>query len=750
MPIAATGQPTTQEPRVCPRLPSTPEPGPKGADLFDEAGAAESAERTEYGGAEGGRGLGGYSYSLSGARGFTQPGSTNTSPPQSPAASSSFYFHPLHASQMAMEPPRTRSRSRSGYFQQYGGSNSNGLTANGVIGSNSHHHHHHHHHQQQQQQQQQLHSQHQPGGRFLLGAQNNHHPENQQQAPGSNTSPGFQRLPSVPGAHRIPAAGASGGLYHCHPEHAYGDESDKSEESPSPKRQRLSSQSVLEQITSSAPPPSTPSPPIRPWESGPPSRRQLHPHAQYHQERCLTPARHRRSPPARRQRGRLSRPSRNIPPQQHVSSHGTAPRPSPTELQDENVHQNPHPATHQAYPIPTAYGQPLSHGATSPEEPRAFHPPALSPRLLHPAAHHHHQHLPPPPPPPPHHHHQQQQQQHHQATAQQQGAIVMDLHDQLQQTTVPVSYPHGLTAPLCSSQHLPPNCSSQHVPPCSVVFSTGQHYHPMLQACSMQHLPVPYAFPSLLSSEPQFLLPPPPHIAHHPPHLPAHGQFLPFQTQQPRSPLQRIENEVELLGEQLSVGGGFGYSHHHQHHQPPSTLPPSNPLQFLSHHDPLSQELFTVPYPHFMPRRFTSRRYRSQQAVPPSPYHPSFLPYFLSMLPVPNVTPTISLELDVDDGEVENYEALLNLAERLGEAKPRGLTKADIEQLPSYRFNPNNHQSEQTMCVVCMCDFESRQLLRVLPCSHEFHAKCVDKWLKSNRTCPICRADASEVQRDSE
>lgn len=36
--------------------------------------------------------------------------------------------------------------------------------------------------------------------------------------------------------------------------------------------------------------------------------------------------------------------------------------------------------------------------------------------------------------------------------------------------------------------------------------------------------------------------------------------------------------------------------------------------------------------------------------------------------------------------EVENYEALLNLAERLGDAKPRGLTKSDIEQLPSYRY----------------------------------------------------------------
>ena len=38
-----------------------------------------------------------------------------------------------------------------------------------------------------------------------------------------------------------------------------------------------------------------------------------------------------------------------------------------------------------------------------------------------------------------------------------------------------------------------------------------------------------------------------------------------------------------------------------------------------------------------------------------------------------------------DASEPENYEALLNLAERLGEVKPKGLAKADIEQLPSYR-----------------------------------------------------------------
>ncbi|XP_045230401.2 E3 ubiquitin-protein ligase RNF38 isoform X6 [Macaca fascicularis] len=405
----------------------------------------------------------------------------------------------------------------------------------------------------------------------------------------------------------------------------------QSEDSPSPKRQRLS-HSVFD-YTSASP---APSPPMRPWEMTsnrqPPSVRPSQHH--FSGERCNTPARNRRSPPVRRQRGRRDRLSRH----NSIS-------------QDENYHHLPY-AQQQAI-----------------EEPRAFHPPNVSPRLLHPAAH------------PP-----------------QQNAVMVDIHDQLHQGTVPVSYtvttvaPHGI--PLCTGQHIPA-CSTQQVPGCSVVFS-GQH----LPVCSV----------------------PPP-------------------------PLQRIENEVELLGEHLPVGG-FTYppSAH------PPTLPPSAPLQFLTH-DPLHQEVsFGVPYPPFMPRRLTGRsRYRSQQPIPPPPYHPSLLPYVLSMLPVPPaVGPTFSFELDVEDGEVENYEALLNLAERLGEAKPRGLTKADIEQLPSYRFNPNNHQSEQTLCVVCMCDFESRQLLRVLPCNHEFHAKCVDKWLKANRTCPICRADASEVHRDSE
>ena len=95
-----------------------------------------------------------------------------------------------------------------------------------------------------------------------------------------------------------------------------------------------------------------------------------------------------------------------------------------------------------------------------------------------------------------------------------------------------------------------------------------------------------------------------------------------------------------------------------------------------------------------------------------------------------NYGPDLVGAASADPVETENYEALLNLAERLGEAKPRGLARTQIDQLPSYRFAGEIEEGGQSTCVICMCEFETRQTLRVLPCSHEYHAKCIDKWLK--------------------
>ena len=74
------------------------------------------------------------------------------------------------------------------------------------------------------------------------------------------------------------------------------------------------------------------------------------------------------------------------------------------------------------------------------------------------------------------------------------------------------------------------------------------------------------------------------------------------------------------------------------------------------------------------------------QAVASQPfshiYPPGFLLHVLAML---SNAPLHSGPGGTDVSEPENYEALLNLAERLGEVKPKGLSKSDIEQLPSYR-----------------------------------------------------------------
>lgn len=72
----------------------------------------------------------------------------------------------------------------------------------------------------------------------------------------------------------------------------------------------------------------------------------------------------------------------------------------------------------------------------------------------------------------------------------------------------------------------------------------------------------------------------------------------------------------------------------------------------------------------------------------------SFCVYvFSAMLPV---TPFGQHDISSNDStETENYEALLNLAERLGEAKPRGLARPEIDQLPSYKFNPETHTGKE-------------------------------------------------------
>ncbi|KAK6270793.1 hypothetical protein POUND7_007891 [Theobroma cacao] len=48
------------------------------------------------------------------------------------------------------------------------------------------------------------------------------------------------------------------------------------------------------------------------------------------------------------------------------------------------------------------------------------------------------------------------------------------------------------------------------------------------------------------------------------------------------------------------------------------------------------------------------------------------------------------------------------------------------------------------MCAVCLSQFEEGEELRTLPeCLHSYHAPCIDMWLYSHSSCPMCRTDAT-------
>jgi len=179
------------------------------------------------------------------------------------------------------------------------------------------------------------------------------------------------------------------------------------------------------------------------------------------------------------------------------------------------------------------------------------------------------------------------------------------------------------------------------------------------------------------------------------------------------------------------------YHHHHAHHQRSPSAVNEYPTRYVANWTTPADTDHTQP--------------------------PLFVQQFLSMLEstlgaaVHNTT----LLRPYPGPTFHNYEALLGLARQLSESKPKGMSKADIDRLPSYQYTtacgsgstaapgegkekePSNEV--QTTCVVCMCDFAARQRVRELPCQHIYHTKCIDKWLKTNRTCPLCRADALDL-----
>ncbi|XP_019425307.1 PREDICTED: E3 ubiquitin-protein ligase ATL41-like [Lupinus angustifolius] len=85
------------------------------------------------------------------------------------------------------------------------------------------------------------------------------------------------------------------------------------------------------------------------------------------------------------------------------------------------------------------------------------------------------------------------------------------------------------------------------------------------------------------------------------------------------------------------------------------------------------------------------------------------------------------------------------------EPRNTGLDPLLIKALPMFIFKKKGFHQQQREdhadniddCAVCLSAFDEEEMVRLLPnCKHIFHVGCIDKWLASHTTCPICRTMA--------
>ncbi|XVF11060.1 hypothetical protein REPUB_Repub07fG0236900 [Reevesia pubescens] len=81
-----------------------------------------------------------------------------------------------------------------------------------------------------------------------------------------------------------------------------------------------------------------------------------------------------------------------------------------------------------------------------------------------------------------------------------------------------------------------------------------------------------------------------------------------------------------------------------------------------------------------------------------------------------------------------------------------GLDPDLIQAFPTFKYSTVKEFGREKYgleCAICLGEFNDEDVLRLLTiCYHVFHKECVDLWLESHKSCPVCRGEL-DVPRKS-
>ncbi|KAM0914857.1 hypothetical protein ACQ4PT_011235 [Festuca glaucescens] len=74
-------------------------------------------------------------------------------------------------------------------------------------------------------------------------------------------------------------------------------------------------------------------------------------------------------------------------------------------------------------------------------------------------------------------------------------------------------------------------------------------------------------------------------------------------------------------------------------------------------------------------------------------------------------------------------------------AAPPPPAAAEVVELGCFLYSTEGRlASEKLVCVICLEMLEHGEKCSEVPaCRHLFHRDCIDTWMKSSATCPMCR-----------